>query len=102
MFNKPLNELTQDEQKKVILEEVNNWMQSKDAQRIQDLQRPVTIVKRHDSSHTSYRKLSLVDAIGRIVLLDYVFCEKKGKEFMYWVVASSNNPCREIYLDTCL
>ena len=82
MFNKPLNELTQDEQKKVILEEVDKWMQSKDAQRIQDLQRPVTIVKRHDSSHTSYRKLSLVDAIGRVVLLDYVFCEKKGKEFI--------------------
>lgn len=66
----------------LILEEVDKWMQSKDAQRIQDLQRPVTIVKRHDSSHTSYRKLSLVDAIGRVVLLDYVFCEKKGKEFI--------------------
>ena len=67
---------------KEILVELDKWLKSDDAKRISDMQTKVTIVKRHDKTNTSLRKLSLVDAIGRIVLLDYVFVNKVNNEYV--------------------
>ena len=67
---------------KEILVQLDKWLESDDAKRISDMQTKVTIVKRHDNTNTSLRKLSLVDAIGRIVLLDYVFADKVNNEYV--------------------
>ena len=67
---------------KEILVELDKWLKSDDAKRISDMQTKVTIVKRHDKTNTSLRKISLVDAIGRIVLLDYVFVNKVNNEYV--------------------
>ena len=60
---------------KEILNKLDEWLQSDDAKRIEDMQTKVKIMKRHDPTNTSIRTLSLVDAIGRIVLMDYVFVD---------------------------
>ena len=60
---------------KEILVELDKWLKSDSAKRIQDMQTKVKIIKRHDPTNTSIRTLSLVDAIGRIVLMDYVFVD---------------------------
>ena len=65
-----------------ILVQLDKWLESDDAKRINDMQTKVTIVKRHDNTNTSLRKLSLIDAIGRIVLLDYVFVNKVNNEYV--------------------
>ena len=65
-----------------ILVELDKWLESDDAKRISDMQTKVTIVKRHDETNTSLRKISLIDAIGRIVLLDYVFVDKVNNEYV--------------------
>ena len=67
---------------KEILVELDKWLKSDDAKRINDMQSPVYIMKRHDETNTSLRKLSLVDAIGRIVLLAYVFVNKVNNEYV--------------------
>ena len=67
---------------KEILVQLDKWLESDDAKRINDMQTKVTIVKRHDNTNTSLRKLSLIDAIGRIVLLDYVFVNKVNNEYV--------------------
>ena len=67
---------------KEILVQLDKWLESDDAKRISDMQTKVTIVKRHDNTNTSLRKLSLTDAIGRIVLLDYVFVNKVNNEYV--------------------
>ena len=67
---------------KEILVQLDKWLESDDAKRISDMQTKVTIVKRHDETNTSLRKLSLIDAIGRIVLLDYVFANKVNNEYV--------------------
>ena len=67
---------------KEILVELDKWLKSDDAKRISDMQTKVTIVKRHDDTNTSLRKLSLIDAIGRIVLLDYVFVNRVNNEYV--------------------
>ena len=67
---------------KEILVELDKWLESDDAKRISDMQTKVTIVKRHDDTNTSLRKLSLIDAIGRIVLLDYVFVNRVNNEYV--------------------
>ena len=67
---------------KEILVQLDKWLKSDDAKRISGMQTKVTIVKRHDETNTSLRKLSLVDAIGRIVLLDYVFVNKVKNEYV--------------------
>ena len=67
---------------KEILVELDKWLKSDSAKRINDMQSPVYIMKRHDETNTSLRKLSLVDAIGRIVLLDYVFVNKVNNEYV--------------------
>jgi len=67
---------------KEILVKFDKWLQSDGAKRIYDMQSPVYIMKRHDETNTSLRKLSLVDAIGRIVLLDYVFVSKVNNEYV--------------------
>ena len=67
---------------KEILVELDKWLKSDDAKRISDMQTKVTIVKRHDETNTSLRKISLIDAIGRIVLLDYVFADKVNNEYV--------------------
>ena len=60
---------------KEILVEFDKWLKTDSAKRIQDMQTKVKIMKRHDPTNTSIRTLSLVDAIGRIVLMDYVFVD---------------------------
>jgi len=65
-----------------ILVQLDKWLESDDAKRINDMQTKVTIVKRHDETNTSLRKISLIDAIGRIVLLDYVFADKVNNEYV--------------------
>ena len=65
-----------------LLNHLDRWLQSDDAKRISDMQTKVTIVKRHDETNTSLRKISLTDAIGRIVLLDYVFADKVNNEYV--------------------
>jgi len=65
-----------------ILVQLDKWLESDDAKRISDMQTKVTIVKRHDNTNTSLRKISLIDAIGRIVLLDYVFANKVNNEYV--------------------
>ena len=60
---------------KEILVELDKWLKSDSAKRIQDMQTKVKIMKRHDPTNTSIRTLSLVDAIGRILLMDYVFVD---------------------------
>ena len=65
-----------------ILVQLDKWLESDDAKRISDMQTKVTIVKRHDNTNTSLRKISLIDAIGRIVLLDYVFADKVNNEYV--------------------
>ena len=67
---------------KEILVQLDKWLESDDAKRISDMQTKVTIVKRHDETNTSLRKISLIDAIGRIVLLDYVFADKVNNEYV--------------------
>ena len=67
---------------KEILVQLDKWLESDDAKRINDMQTKVTIVKRHDETNTSLRKISLIDAIGRIVLLDYVFADKVNNEYV--------------------
>ena len=67
---------------KEILVQLDKWLESDDAKRISDMQTKVTIVKRHDQTNTSLRKISLIDAIGRIVLLDYVFVNKVNNEYV--------------------
>tara|TARA_Y100000289_G_scaffold54425_1_gene56860 strand:- start:256 stop:522 length:267 start_codon:yes stop_codon:yes gene_type:complete len=67
---------------KEILVQLDKWLESDDAKRISDMQTKVTIVKRHDETNTSLRKISLIDAIGRIVLLDYVFANKVNNEYV--------------------
>ena len=67
---------------KEILVQLDKWLESDDAKRISDMQAKVTIVKRHDETNTSLRKISLIDAIGRIVLLDYVFVSKVNNEYV--------------------
>ena len=67
---------------KEILVQLDKWLESDDAKRISDMQTKVTIVKRHDQTNTSLRKISLTDAIGRIVLLDYVFADKVNNEYV--------------------
>ena len=67
---------------KEILVQLDKWLESDDAKRISDMQTKVTIVKRHDNTNTSLRKISLIDAIGRIVLLDYVFVNKVNNEYV--------------------
>ena len=67
---------------KEILVQLDKWLESDDAKRISDMQTKVTIVKRHDETNTSLRKISLIDAIGRIVLLDYVFVNKVNNEYV--------------------
>ena len=67
---------------KEILVELDKWLESDDAKRISDMQTKVMIVKRHDDTNTSLRKLSLIDAIGRIVLLDYVFVNRVNNEYV--------------------
>ena len=64
-----------------LLTHLDRWLESDDAKRINDMQTKVTIVKRHDQTNTSLRKISLIDAIGRIVLLDYVFVNKVNNEY---------------------
>ena len=65
-----------------ILVQLDKWLESDDAKRINDMQTKVSIVKRHDETNTSLRKISLIDAIGRIVLLDYVFVNKVNNEYV--------------------
>ena len=65
-----------------ILVQLDKWLESDDAKRISDMQTKVTIVKRHDETNTSLRKISLIDAIGRIILLDYVFADKVNNEYV--------------------
>ena len=60
---------------KEIVFKLEEWLQSDDAKRIEHMQTKVRIMKRHDPTNTSIRTLSLVDAIGRIVLMDYVFVD---------------------------
>ena len=60
---------------KEILNKLDEWLQSDDAKRIEDMQTKVKIMKRHDPTNTSIRTMSLVNAIGRIVLMDYVFVD---------------------------
>ena len=67
---------------KEILVKFDKWLKTDGAKRIYDMQSPVYIMKRHDETNTSLRKLSLVDAIGRIVLLDYVFVHKVNNEYV--------------------
>ena len=67
---------------KEILVEFDKWLKTDGAKRINDMQSPVYIMKRHDETNTSLRKLSLVDAVGRIVLLDYVFVNKVNNEYV--------------------
>jgi hypothetical protein len=67
---------------KEILVQLDKWLESDDAKRISDMQTKVTIVKRHDETNTSLRKISLIDAIGRIILLDYVFVNKVNNEYV--------------------
>ena len=67
---------------KEILVQLDKWLESDDAKRISDMQTKVTIVKRHDETNTSLRKISLIDAIGRIILLDYVFADKVNNEYV--------------------
>ena len=66
---------------KEILVELDKWLKTDSAKRITDMQSPVYIMKRHDETNTSLRKLSLVDAIGRIVLMDYVFVNRVNNEY---------------------
>ena len=65
-----------------LLTHLDRWLESDDAKRISDMQTKVTIVKRHDETNTSLRKISLIDAIGRIFLLDYVFVNKVNNEYV--------------------
>ena len=67
---------------KEILVEFDKWLNTDSAKPITDMQSPVYIMKRHDETNTSLRKLSLVDAVGRIVLLDYVFVNKVNNEYV--------------------
>ena len=67
---------------KEILVEFDKWLKTDSAKRITDMQSPVYIMKRHDETNASLRKLSLVDAVGRIVLLDYVFVNKVNNEYV--------------------
>ena len=60
---------------KEILVEFDKWLKTDSAKRIQDMQTKVKIMKRHDPTNTSIRTMSLVNAIGRIVLMDYVFVD---------------------------
>ena len=60
---------------KEILNKLDEWLQSDDAKRIEDMQTKVKIMKRHDPTNTSIRTMSLVNAIGRILLMDYVFVD---------------------------
>ena len=60
---------------KEILVEFDKWLKTDSAKRIQDMQTKVKIMKRHDPTNTSIRTMSLVNAIGRILLMDYVFVD---------------------------
>ena len=60
---------------KEIVFKLEEWLQSDDAKRIEDMQTKVKIMKRHDPTNTSIRTMSLVNAIGRILLMDYVFVD---------------------------
>ena len=60
---------------KEIVFKLEEWLQSDDAKRIEHMQTKVRIMKRHDPTNTSIRTMSLVNAIGRIVLMDYVFVD---------------------------
>lgn len=67
---------------KEILNKLDEWLQSDDAKKIQDTHQKVTIIKRNDPTNTSLRQMSIIDALGRILLLDYVFCTYKDKMYV--------------------
>ena len=80
---------------KEIVFKLEEWLQSDDAKRIEDMQTKVKIMKRHDPTNTSIRTMSLVNAIGRIVLMDYVFVDTT-KDGDYIKVEDSMNKVKSL------
>ena len=80
---------------KEILVEFDKWLKTDSAKRIQDMQTKVKIMKRHDPTNASIRTLSLVDAIGRILLMDYVFVDTT-KDGDYIKVEDSMNKVKSL------